>query len=124
MTPISDEQFIAIMQEALEEIPEEFRSQIQNIDVFIEEEPSLEMIEKMNVSQCGLLGLYSGVPFTKRSPTSYGNVLPDRIYLFKKNLEKFARSPLELKEQIQRTLLHELGHYFGLDDSRLRELGF
>jgi predicted Zn-dependent protease with MMP-like domain len=121
---MTDQEFEVIVHEALSEIPEEFYEKIENIDILIEDYPSSEIQRDMRVSRKGLLGLYSGVPFNKRSPTSYGNVLPDRIYLFKKNLEEFCKTREELKEQIQRTVLHELGHYFGISDRRLRELGF
>ena len=121
---MTHEEFEAVVHEALGEIPEEFYEKIENIDILIEDYPDPETQKSMRVSKNGLLGLYSGIPFNKRSPTSYGNVLPDRIYLYKKNLEAFCHSRQELKEQIQRTVLHELGHYFGISDKRLRELGF
>lgn len=121
---MTDQEFEAIVDEAFKELPPEFLEKIQNIDVLIEDFPDPETRRTMHVTQKGLLGLYVGIPLNKRSPTAYGNVLPDRIYLFKKNLEAVSRSAQELKEQIQRTLLHELGHYFGIDDKRLRELGY
>ena len=121
---MTHEEFEAVVHEALDEIPEEFYEKIENIDILIEDYPDPDTQKMMRVDKNGLLGLYSGIPHNKRSPTSYGNVLPDRIYLFKKNLEAFCRSRQELKEQIQRTVLHELGHYFGISDKRLRELGF
>jgi len=121
---MTDAEFESIVQEALAEIPEEFQEKLHNIDILIEDYPNAEIQASMNASKNGLLGLYSGVPFKHRSPSSYGNVLPDRIYLFKKNLEAFCSSPQGLKRQIQKTLLHEVGHYFGISDRRLRELGY
>lgn len=121
---MNDLEFEDIVEEALREIPLELQEKIENIDIIIEDYPNQEIQASMNVSRNGLLGLYTGVPFNHRSPSSYGNVLPDRIYLFKKNLERFCSSPLELKRQIQKTLLHEVGHYFGISDRRLRELGY
>ena len=120
----TDEEFEKIVEEALNELPEELSQKIENIDILVEDRPTPEIQKQMKVSKDGLLGLYSGVPFNHRSPTSYANVLPDRIYLFKKNLEAICHSSEELKEQIQRTILHEIGHYFGLSDKRLRELGY
>jgi len=121
---MTQDEFEKVVEEALSEIPEEFLEKIENIDILVEEAPTPEMARSMKVTQNGLLGLYSGIPHNKRSPFFYGNVLPDRIYIFKKNLESCCRNREELKEQIQRTVLHELGHYFGISDKRLRELGF
>lgn len=121
---LSDAEFEAVVQEAWDSLPEEFLEKIHNVDVFIEDYPDERIQRQMGVGKYSLLGLYTGVPTNHRSPTSYGNVLPDRIYLFKRNLESFARTREQLTEQIQRTLLHELGHYFGINDKRLRELGY
>lgn len=118
------EEFEKIVEEALQELPQEISQKIDNIDILIEETPTLEIQQQMKVSKSGLLGLYSGIPLNHRNPSSYGNVLPDRIYLFKKNLESICSTPDQLKDQIQRTILHEIGHYFGLNDRRLRELGY
>ncbi|MFO1519521.1 MAG: metallopeptidase family protein [bacterium] len=117
-------EFEAVVEEALDEIPEEFHEKLDNVDIIIEDYPNGEIQKAMKVGKNGLLGLYTGIPFSERRPSSYGNVLPDRIYLFKKNLEAFCPNREELKEQIQRTVLHEIGHYFGISDKRLRELGF
>jgi len=124
MVTLSDQEFEQIVKEAMEMLPEDLAQKVHNIDIFVEDFPGPDVQSQMRVSQNGLLGLYSGVPQNHRTPSSYGNVLPDRIYLYKKNLESYARNAEELKEQIQRTVLHELGHYFGIDDKRLRELGY
>jgi predicted Zn-dependent protease with MMP-like domain len=121
---MTDQEFEIVVHEALDDLPLEFSSKIENLDILIEDVPSPEIQRQMRVSERGLLGLYSGVPQKHRSPTSYGNVLPDRIILYKQNLESISPSREELKLQIQKTVLHEIGHYFGIDDKRLRELGF
>ncbi|HCU25306.1 MAG TPA: hypothetical protein DF383_09825 [Deltaproteobacteria bacterium] len=120
---LSTEEFEAVVHEALAELPMDLAAKIENIDIFIEDYPSPEMLHSMGTSKYGLLGLYTGVPQKHRGPY-YGNTLPDRIYLFRKNLEAISQDREQLKEQIQRTVLHEIGHYFGIDDKRLRELGF
>ncbi|MCE9625618.1 MAG: metallopeptidase family protein [Deltaproteobacteria bacterium] len=120
---LSDEEFEAVVDEALAEIPEDLAEKIENIDIFIEDYPSSEVQSTMGVGPRGLLGFYHGVPRQHRGP-AYGNTLPDRIYLYKKNIESISTTRDRLKEEIQRTVLHELGHYFGIDDKRLRELGF
>jgi len=124
MIEMSDEEFEQIAAEAMDELPEELASKIENVDIIIEDYPSTEVLRSMKVSKFGLLGLYTGVPQKHRSPGIYGNLLPDRIYLYKKNLEAHADSRETLIDQIHRTVLHEIGHYFGIDDRRLRELGF
>ncbi len=124
MVTMSDEEFDEVVHEALGELPQEFGEELENIDVFVEDYPDPHILEQMRVSKYGLLGFYTGIPRKHRSPTSYGNVLPDRIYLFKKNLEAFCKDREELIDQIRRTLLHEIGHFFGINDKRLRELGY
>ena len=121
---LNDAEFETIVNEALDELPQDLAEKIENIDIIIEDYPSLDVQQSMKVHKHHLLGLYTGIPQKHRSPTYYGNVLPDRIYLYKKNLEAFCHTLEELKEQIQRTVLHEVGHYFGISDKRLRELGF
>ena len=71
-----------------------------------------------------LLGLYEGVPLTARGPLSYSGVAPDRITIFQGPLSRRARDVDELAAQVRVTVLHEVGHYFGMDDARLRELGW
>lgn len=120
---LSDEEFEAVVDEALDEIPQELAEKIENVDIFIEDYPSPQVQADMGVGPRGLLGFYHGVPQSHRGPY-YANTLPDRIYLYKKNIESISPTRERMKEEIQRTILHELGHYFGIDDRRLRELGF
>ncbi len=120
---LSEDEFEAVVHEALGEIPQDLAEKIENLDIFIEDYPSPEVQQEMGVSRRGLLGFYHGVPQSHRGPY-YGNTLPDRIYLYKANLESISPSRERLKEEIKRTVLHELGHYFGIDDQRLRELGY
>lgn len=120
---LSEEEFEAVVHEALDEIPAELYEKIQNVDIFIEDYPSREVQIEMGVGRHRLLGFYHGIPEGRRGHY-YANTLPDRIYLYKKNIEAISPSRERMKEEIQRTVLHELGHYFGIDDKRLRELGF
>jgi predicted Zn-dependent protease with MMP-like domain len=69
-----------------------------------------------------LLGLYQGVPLPRRG-SDYGNVLPDKITIYQESIEMIAADPDQIREQVRKTVLHELGHYFGIDDDRLHELG-
>jgi predicted Zn-dependent protease with MMP-like domain len=97
----------------LQELPRPFRDKLRNIDVVIEEVPPAGR---------GLLGLYQGVPLKKRS-IFYGNILPDKITLYRKNIERMAQlTGAPLKEWVERVLFHEIGHHFGFDEESLREL--
>jgi len=123
MLRMTREEFEQVVQQAIAEIPDDFSKKIENVEVRVEDYPSKEVQRSMRVSPNGLLGLYTGVPHNKRSGT-YPPIFPDRIHIYQRNLEAFARNREELIEQIQRTVLHEIGHYFGINDHRLRELGF
>jgi predicted Zn-dependent protease with MMP-like domain len=114
--------FNKLVSEALDGLPRRFRRLLRNIAVVVESEPSQELLEEMGLwPDRTLLGLYQGVPLTKRG-FSYGNVLPDRITIFQKPIEVMCRTPEEMKRAVQDTVIHEIGHYFGLDDDRLEEL--
>lgn len=123
MLKLSHREFENVVNLALKEIPEKFSQNIENLEIFIEDYPTIDVQRSMGVPRRGLLGLYTGVPLNRRSK-AYAPLFPDRIYLYQKNIEAFSRTRTELIEQIQRTVLHEIGHYFGLKDRRLRQLGF
>ena len=109
---MDSERFAELVREALDDLPPIFRKKISNIQVVVEDEP---------IEQNGLLGLYQGVPFKHRG-VWYGNVLPDRITLFKKNIERISRTDEEIREWVHRVLIHEIGHYFGFSEADLRNL--
>jgi predicted Zn-dependent protease with MMP-like domain len=114
--------FEKLVAEALDDLPDEFRRLLWNIVVIVETEPSRVLLENMGLWPDGtLLGLYEGLPLPERG-TSYGNVLPDRVTIFQRPIEAMCHTPREIKDAVQETVLHELGHYFGLDDARLDEL--
>jgi len=105
--------FEKMVMEVLEELPESFAKKLQNIDVVVEESPP---------GRGSILGLYQGVPLKKRG-IFYGNILPDKITLYQRNIEKIARLTGEpLGEWIRRVVFHEIGHHFGFDERSLREL--
>lgn len=101
--------FAQVVSQTLAELPEEFKSQLDNVEVVIDN-------ETVNPS---LLGLYHGVPKTERY--SYF-ALPDKITIYKKAIETIATTPEEIKKEIRETVLHEIGHHFGLDDIELDAL--
>ena len=119
----SREKFEELVREALDSIPDEVADLMSNVEVVVEDQPSKTTSDELGGDPDLLLGLYQGIPQTERGDSYYG-VLPDRIALYRANLERAARSRYELTQIVRRTVIHELGHHFGLDDDRLEELGW
>jgi predicted Zn-dependent protease with MMP-like domain len=120
---VSRAEFERMVGDALDEIPEALAKRLENVAVVVEAWPSREQLERL-APGATLLGLYEGVPLTARGPLSYSGVAPDRITIFQGPLSRRARDVEELAAQVRVTVLHEVGHYFGMDDARLRELGW
>lgn len=120
---ISRRRFEEIVAEALEEIPEALWQMVDNLVVTVEEWPSRRHLESVGLPPGQtLLGLYEGVPLTKRT-THYNLAPPDKITIFRGPILKFARPMKKRFAQIRRTVLHEIAHHFGISDERLIELG-
>ena|ERR1043165_4351924 len=116
--------FSALLDQAVQELPDEFRKKLENVAIIVEDYPSKELLERMEVPEDEtLFGLYEGVPLTERS---YFNVplLPDRIFIFQREIEDSCNSPEQVKEELKTTLVHEIGHFFGMDDDYLEEIGY
>lgn len=113
--------FEKLVSESLERLPKRFRDKLHNIIVEVEEDPSPELLEDMEIETGTLFGLYQGVPLTERE-WNYGNVLPDRIVIYQRPIERVAGSREEIEEIIMDTVEHEIGHYFGFDDEALYEI--
>ena len=113
------EAFMRLVEEAVESIPEQFRERLSNVDFVVEETPRGDEVPGGEL----LLGLYQGVPLTERDAGYFG-VLPDRIVLFRRPIEARARSDADLAELVREVVIHEVAHYFGIDDDRLDELGW
>jgi len=95
---------------------------MKNVDVVVENRAPRDLLSEMGVrSPSELLGLYQGVPLDRRG-FYYGNVLPDKITLFQIPIESMCQTKEEVEERVKEVVIHEVGHYFGLDDDRLREL--
>ncbi len=122
---LTEERFLELVEEALTEIPEEFAGYLDNIEVSVEQYPSLELLRDMGLrSTDSLLGVYRGIPYTKRRKT-WSPLFPDEIVIFQKPIERMCRGrPGRIREQIRKTVVHEIGHYFGISEARLRELGY
>jgi predicted Zn-dependent protease with MMP-like domain len=107
---------------ALKKLPKFFKKKMKNVDVVVEDRASRELLLEMGLqSPSELLGLYQGVPLDRRG-FYYGNVLPDKITLFQIPIEMICKTKEEVEEKVREVVIHEVGHYFGLDDERLREL--
>jgi predicted Zn-dependent protease with MMP-like domain len=107
---------------AIAELPEEFLSRLHNLDVVVEDHPTISQRRRVGLgSGHTLLGLYEGVPQTRRG-RGYGMVLPDKITIFQGPIEARCRSDDEIKAEVRRVVRHEIAHHFGISDARLREL--
>jgi predicted Zn-dependent protease with MMP-like domain len=117
------ERFEELVVRAVDRLPEEFQERLDNVEVVVEDYPTPTQMRKGNVRAGSvLLGLYEGVPQTKRS-SHYGMVLPDKITIFQKPIEAKCRTDDEIAGEIERVVRHEIAHHFGIGDDRLRELG-
>jgi predicted Zn-dependent protease with MMP-like domain len=115
------EDFVKLMEEALDSLPREFRSRIRNVAVLLEDTPPNQPPPQPGQQRRLLLGLFHGVPTTRKSifdlPTG-----PDHIVLYQKNIEAVCSSEAEIREQIRLTVIHELGHYFGMTEDQLKDV--
>lgn len=113
--------------EALDSLPEKFLARLDNVEVVIDESPSAEDMAEADMEgedPDSLLGLYIGVPLTERGGF-YAGVLPDRISLFRRSIVAAARGdPETIKEEVRHTVVHEIGHFYGLSEERIDELGW
>ena len=118
-------EFERIVEEAVKSLPEAFRSRIENVVIRVAESPNRRQSRTQDVKghEPSLYGLYEGIPKTERSVDDTFQQ-PDRITIFKRAIERDHKSRPAMVKCIQETVLHELGHYFGLDDSQLDELGY
>jgi predicted Zn-dependent protease with MMP-like domain len=109
--------FARLVARALDDLPAEFREQMRNIEIVVEDEPSPEQLR----GDGELLGLYEGVPLTDRGAME--PYLPDRISIFRGPIERISASPRRQAEIVRDTVVHEIAHHFGISDKRLGELG-
>lgn len=119
---VSREDFERITERALESLPEEYRRFLTNITLAIEDYPSKEDTGRLTTGRELLLGLFRGVPYPgKGGFFDIPHPMPDAIILFQKNIENICSTEQDLEEQIRATLIHEVGHYFGLSEADLRK---
>jgi len=116
------EEFEKLVEQGIAEIPQKFREKMKNVEIVIEDRPNRLQLQQAKVRPGGsLFGLYQGIPQTKRG-AFYANVLPDKITLFQKVIEDFAKTPEEIKERVKRTIWHEIAHHFGFNEREVRQL--
>jgi predicted Zn-dependent protease with MMP-like domain len=115
-------EFERLVADALASIPRRFRDAMANLAIVVEDEPSRELLDDMDIEPSDtLLGLYQGTPLTERA-WDYGNTLPDRILLFQGPLERDSDDENDLVVAIGETLIHEIGHYFGLSEEQIEDI--
>ncbi|SRR5260370_6707924 len=115
------EHFTRVVEEALDSLPQEFRSRIQNVAVLVEDVPPNQPSPEPGQQRRLLLGVFHGVPTTKKSTFDLSTG-PDHIVLYQKNIEAVCCTEAEVRQQIRLTVIHELGHYFGLDENQLKDV--
>ena len=113
MIEVEPERFEEMVREALDGLPDDLGRLMSNVAVMVEHDPGPR----------GLLGLYQGIPLSRRT-SSYAGVLPDRITIYRRAICRICSTEEEVVEQVRKTVVHEIGHHFGLGDPRLRQLGY
>jgi predicted Zn-dependent protease with MMP-like domain len=116
-------EFETLVAEALESLPAEIQGWLDNVAIVVAEWPTPEQLARMGMGPYDLLfGMYVGVPKTRRGFT-YGESVPDKIVIFRQPIERVCRTPSQIREQVRKTVLHEVGHHFGMDEGQLRAAG-
>jgi predicted Zn-dependent protease with MMP-like domain len=116
------QRFEKLVDSAIESLPEEFKSKLENIDVLVEDWPSPQQMNRLKLgNKAQLLGLYEGIPQTRRD-SGYNMVLPDKITIFQKPIEMECRSDKEIEAEISRVVKHEIAHHFGIGDATLYKI--
>ncbi len=115
--------FEILVQHAIQDLPVEFRERLENVVVIVEDEPSGELLDRMEVEEGDtLFGLYEGVPLTERGANA--PLYPDTIWIFQQPIEEVCENESEILEEVKITIVHEVAHFFGIDDDYLEELGY
>ncbi len=118
---MNQDHFEKLVEEALAGLPEQFASRLENVSILVADWATPEQLAKVNLSDPHrLLGLYEGIPLTER-PRGYYGVLPDRITIFRIPIEEMSSTDEDIRKQVRETVMHELGHFFGMDEQRIRK---
>ena len=121
MEPETIDPFEELVAEALDSLPEDIARMMSNVQVVVENEPNVEQLRSVPPGHT-LFGLYHGVPLTKRG--IYDHALPDKISIFRGPIIRWARTPERIRAQVRRTVIHEIGHHFGMGEAQLHDLGW
>jgi predicted Zn-dependent protease with MMP-like domain len=122
---VDREQFVALVQEVWDQLPEPFAAKLENVVLLVDDEPSPELLRSLglNPRRDTLFGLYQGVPLSQRG-AAFGNHPPDTITIFYRPLVRRFRTTDRLRREIERTIVHEVAHYFGMSERQIRKLGY
>ena len=119
---VERETFEELVRQAVATLPEEIAERMSNVDVEVQEQPTEQQLRSLGVpSGRTLLGLYQGIPLTRRT-SGYNLVSPDRIIIFQRPLELTSRGDDDLVKRVRDTVVHEIAHHFGISDERLQEM--
>jgi predicted Zn-dependent protease with MMP-like domain len=117
---IEPEAFEALVRQAIDRIPSEYRRLLKNVAIVVEETPSQDVLDDLGLeSEDELLGLYSGISLEQDSFFSAGGQLPARISIYRRPILRLCRSAKEVVQEVRDTVVHEIGHHFGLDDDEM-----
>lgn len=119
MIELTDQRFDELISQAMQELPQEYILNLQNVVIVQQDEPTPAQVERMKLdSHSVLLGLFEGVPLTAQG-SGYSGMLPSKITLFKHSIQSIVNTEAELFAQIKRTIWHEIAHYYGLNHSHI-----
>jgi|SRR5688572_4918447 predicted Zn-dependent protease with MMP-like domain len=123
MNSMKRTRFEELVDRAIAGLPKQFLDRLENVAVMVEDRPSAELLERMEIPPDDtLFGLYEGVPLTERGFEA--PLYPDRIWIFQEPIERECLSEDEIEKEVQTTIIHEVAHFFGFDDDELEELGY
>lgn len=123
MEEVTEDDFYDLVDEALAAIPPQFADRLENVELLVEDFPSWNTMRLAKVrSKWQLLGFYHGIPLTERT-SGYNLITPDKISIYRRPIEAQVNTAEELRALVRRVVLHEIAHYFGIDDNRLVEIG-
>ncbi len=119
MSFMTRKQFEKLVLKALEDLPQAFREKLDSVEIVVEDEPTIEVLESVGLTEDDLLfGLYQGTPLPERT-SDYNLALPDRIVLFQGDIEQGCDSPEEIAEEVRKTVIHEVAHFFGFGEDEI-----
>lgn len=121
---LASDEFEDLVVAALDSLPADLLELMENVDVTIELWPTRAQLDRVGIDRGTLLGLYEGIPLTERHSSSYNLVMPDKITIFQRPIERMCSSHAEVVNQVRTTVVHEVAHHFGLGEEILRKYGW